>query len=112
MTERGDELTAGRSLLRAERKRRIKEAYKGFGADINAAEDIGFTAFTQVGCKIYLRQKNRAFVCIADLRSCKYNEQLLKTAKNKIPLVRLFFMSVPKISCGFCGGKNIKTLDG
>lgn len=51
-------------------------------------------------------------VCIADLRSCKYNEQLLKTAKNKIPLVRLFFMSVPKISCGFCGGKNIKTLDG
>ncbi len=51
-------------------------------------------------------------VCIADLRSCKYNEQLLKTAKNKIPLVRLFFMSVPKIPCGFCGGKNIKTLDG
>ena len=54
----------------------------------------------------------RIFVCIADLRSCKYNEQLLKTAKNKIPLVRLFFMSVPKIPCGFCGGKNIKTLDG
>lgn len=94
---------------------REKDGYKklkGFRADINAAEDIGFTAFTQVGCKIYLRQKNRAFVCIADLRSCKYNEQLLKTAKNKIPLVRLFFMSVPKIPCGFCGGKNIKTLDG
>lgn len=51
-------------------------------------------------------------VCIADLRSCKYNEQLLKTAKNKIPLVRLSFMSVPKIPRGFCGGKNIKTLDG
>ena len=57
-------------------------------------------------------KKPRICVCIADLRSCKYNEQLLKTAKNKIPLVWLFFMSVPKILCGFCGGKNIKTLDG
>lgn len=57
-------MSYGRQIIASCREKKDGEKkLKGFGADINAAEDIGFTAFTQVGCKIYLRQKNRAHVC-------------------------------------------------